>query len=378
MTVSMPDGWSVDEVNRWLAYHGESTKAMTAQRTSLESKLIPITAYVVIAAVECYRRHPELVVEIERAMTADDIGAAGRRPGTQVDSVHIWSQANIFLLGRQILMMMGMLRPDEAPERCAVVLDFWKRASAAFRADGYHQAFDGGLRVTPYLPEVIEQLDAGAVPVTGDAWASVKRLNALLTTYLFLLYFDTRSGYQDTGPYELPGGGVLLVRDFVKMGPSDFWWSEDVAAGLPYTHLTMALVLDDVRLSVNDWGTSITEPADYLDRVSRFGLFTTDGGTLRPVALDEVDAIRSATKDAQTGLYRLVAKMSRKERIDAGAYVYFTFLRPFAEVAGVAGDLDWTVPRDSLDVYDVLSAFEGSNSPPDTGDLPYYWPFPAP
>ena len=38
--------------------------------------------------------------------------------------------------------------------------------------------------------------------------------------------------------------------------------------------------------------------------------------------------------------------MSRDEKIRCGAYVYFTFLRPFADVAGVADQLDWTVPRD--------------------------------
>ena len=40
-----------------------------------------------------------------------------------------------------------------------------------------------------------------------------------------------------------------------------------------------------------------------------------------------------------------------------GAYVYFTFLRPFAEAAGV--ELDWTVPRDSLDLYPFISMIEG-------------------
>ena len=38
--------------------------------------------------------------------------------------------------------------------------------------------------------------------------------------------------------------------------------------------------------------------------------------------------------------------MSREEKIRCGAYVYFSFLRPFAAVAGIADELDWTVPRD--------------------------------
>jgi hypothetical protein len=65
--------------------------------------------------------------------------------------------------------------------------------------------------------------------------------------------------------------------------------------------------------------------------------------------------------------------MTRPEKLDAGAYVYFTFLRPFAELAGIADDLDWTVPRDSLDVYEAIAAVE---EPPAITDesVPYYTP----
>jgi len=45
---------------------------------------------------------------------------------------------------------------------------------------------------------------------------SISRLNALLTSYLFLLWFDTRSGYQDTGPYELPDGRTLLNHTTIR------------------------------------------------------------------------------------------------------------------------------------------------------------------
>jgi hypothetical protein len=55
--------------------------------------------------------------------------------------------------------------------------------------------------------------------------------------------------------------------------------------------------------------------------------------------------------------------MERRDKINAGAYVYFTFLRPFAERAGI--DLDWTVPRDSLDLYPFLELIDGSLTPPD-------------
>ena len=372
----MPAGWDTAELNRWLDYHGTSTKAMTRLRTALESKLIPITAYVCISAVECYRRHPEMVLAIDAAMPAEEIGSRARSPGNQVDSVHIWSQANIFLLGRNLLCMLGRNTPDADPERTAIVLDFWKRVSLAFRGDGHHQAYDVGYSCAPYTSDVIAEIDAASAPVSDpDHWSAIKKMNAQLHSYQFLLYFDTRSGIVDTGPYDLGGGRSLLLRDYSKMGVSDFWWSTEIATAIPYGNLTAAFVLKDVDVDVNDWGTSVTRPENYLDHVERFGLFTTDNGKLEPVPLDRVPTIHDATKDAQKRLYRHIATMSRNERIDAGAYVYFTFLRPFAEVAGIADDLDWTTPRDSLDVYNMIAPFEGGGQGPEN-DGPYYVPFP--
>lgn len=371
----MPAGWDIAEVNRWLDYHGEAAEAMTRQRTSLESALVPVTAYIMISGVECYRRHPEMLLRIDEAMPAEDIGAAGRRPGNQIDSVHIWSQANIFLVGRQVLLLLGKITADHEPERCAIVLDFWKRAAAAFRADGDLQSFDGSHAVRRYDSDVLDALVGEAERPTNDRETAIRRLNATLTTYMFLLYFDTRAGYQDTGPYPLGDGRVLLVRDFSKMGGSDFPWSS-VVSGVPYRNLTAAFVLDGVEVEVNDWGTSITRPEDYLEHVAAFGLYTTDGGPLEQVPAAEYENIRSAFRDAQRRLYRHIASMSRRERVDAGAYVYFTFLRPFAEVAGIADELDWTVPKASGDVYDWILPYEGSGEPPG-GDMPYYWPVPS-
>jgi hypothetical protein len=165
----------------------------------------------------------------------------------------------------------------------------------------------------------------------------------------------------------------LLVRDYYQLGNSDFAWSS-VAAGVPYSNLTAALVLDGVDVHVNDWGTSLTHPEDYLDRLSAFALYTTDGPgrELRLVPAEDWDGLAAAVRKAQADHYRQVAAMSRSQKIDAGAYVYFSFLRPFAEVAGVAGDLDWTVPRDTVGpLYDALEPFTGEGGSM-AEDGPYY------
>ena len=110
-----------------------------------------------------------------------------------------------------------------------------------------------------------------------------------------------------------------------------------------------------------------------------FSLFTTDtpDGSLRPVPLDELDAVVAEVRTAQARLYRDVAAMSRREKITCGAYVYFTFLRPFAQAAGA--ELDWTVPKATAGpVFDMLEPVEGTNAGADPDEPAYYAPFPDP
>ena len=355
-----------------LRYHGEIAHGLTVQRTALESALIPVTAYILISGVECYRRHPELMTEIAAAVPPEQLGARGRQLGNQIDTVHLWSIANIYLVGRSVLAGGGLLDFDADVARTATVFDFWKRAAAAFRADGTLQAADAGGRVTPYADDA-DELIAGCTPVRDDEQrARLSRLNALLTSYLFLLYFDTRAGYQDSGPYPLPDGRVLLLRSFNRFGPSDFPWSHAVASDLPYSTVVAAFVLEGVEFHVTDFGTAVTEPADYLDRLVAFGLFDPASGSPVPIAEADALALGDAVKRAQRLLYRQIAGMSRHEKIDAGAYVYFSFLRPFAEAAGVADRLDWTVPRDSVDLYPLLELFE--STPEITSDASVYYP----
>lgn len=381
----MPDARTVEEAvataNRLIDYHGPISKQLTGERTSLESALIPVTAYIVVACAEAYLRYPELMRQIDAAMPAEEIGRRARRPGCQVDTCYLWSIANFFLLGRKIMAMIDPAADD--PEATATVLDFWERAALAYRGDdGTRQAWDDGT-ARPYDEATIARLLAGVTPIADDEHrASVQRFSATLVNHLFLLYFDTRAGYGDTGPYEVPGepGRTVIVRDLYRLGHGDFPWSE-VAKDVPYHHLTAALVLDGVSSTITDFGTSNHTPEDYLDHLVGFGLFTTDGlppGELRLVPPEEYDGILAAVRRAQAQHYRAIAGMERDEKIRAGAYVYFTFLRPFAEEAGIADQLDWSVPRDLPEpIYELMSAMEGDNGGvPDEGA--YYDRFPTP
>ncbi len=370
---------AVATANRLINYHAPISKALTLERTSLESALIPVTAYIVVACAEAFMRYPEMMRQIDAAMPAEEIGRRARRPGCQVDTCYLWSISNFFLLGRKIMAMLDPTTDD--PADTATVLDFWERAALAYRGDGSRQAWDTGAS-TPYPPEIVTALLDGVAPIDDeDHRAQVKRFSATLVNHLFLLYFDTRAGYGDTGPFEVPGhpNRALLVRDFYRLAESDFAWST-VAKDVPYHHLTAAMVLEGVTSTFTDFGTSNHTPEDYLDHLVGFALYTTDGmepGELRLVPEAEYDGIVAAVRGAQSQHYRNIAAMSRDEKIRAGAYVYFSFLRPFAEVAGVADQLDWTVPRDLPEpAYEFMSAMQGENAQVEE-DGPYYEPYPT-
>ena len=377
----MPDAIDPD-VARWranelIAYHGPISLELTRQRTSYTSQLIPVTAYILVSCCEAFLRYPDLMRRIDAARPAEQIGLVGHRPGTEINSVHLWSIANFWLLGRKI--MVGLDPSLDDPIAAHTVLDFWERAALAYRGDGTRQAWDTST-CRPYGLDVVDQLMAGVTPVDDpEQRRRLSRFNATLVNHLFLMWFDTRSGIADTGPYELGDGRVLLVRDFAKLARSDFWWS-DVAAEVPYPQLTAALVLDGVEVQATDFGSCNTTPEDYLERLVGYGLFTTDepGGDLRGVALDEVDDLAATVRRVQAQHYRNVAAMDRDAMIRCGAYVYFSFLRPFAVAAGVADELDWEVPRAIPDpLYDLLSQVNGEDVPFDP-DAEYYEPIPSP
>ena len=364
--------------NERIGYIGPIAQRLTDERTSLESKIIPVSAYIVTACIESFLRYPEMMRAIDAVVPAEQIGARARRPGCRVNTVHLWSIANFFLIGRQVY---EQLDPAQAHDLDAThtVLDFWERATLGFRADGTRHA-DDTATAAPYDRAIVDQLLAGTTPVDDPALRTrIRTLNATLVAYLFLLYFDTRVGHGDTGPYPLPDGRVLLVRDYYQMAESDFPWSA-VAKDVPYRNLTAALVLDGVTVDrVTDFGTTYTTPEDFLQNLAGFGLFTTDDlppGELRPVPLDEFEGIVAAVRTAQREHYRNIAAMTRDEKIRAGAYVYFSFLRPFAVEAGIEDTFDWTVPRDiPPPIYELVSAMEGDNAAT-AREGPYYSPLP--
>jgi len=357
-----------DRVNGWLEAINPVTRRLVAERTAYDSQLIPVTQYVTVSCIEAFLRYPDAVATITDAMAPEEIGAAARRPGCQADSVYLWGVANFPLIGRNVMSMVdpSLDAGADGLSRMHAVLDFWARTSRAYRGGDHLQAADVGDRVDVLSGDTVDALVAMATPVDAERRDRIRRANATLVNHLFLLYFDTRVGHADSGPYPLPDGRTAIVRDYHRLAESDLAWSS-VATGVPYSNLTAVLVLDaEVDLRVTDFGTTVSTPEDYLEHLVGFGVGTTDGSgpggrprldVPRPLSDDEFLRTATEAKKAQRRHYRDIVGMDRDERIACGVYVYFTFLRPFAELAGVADEIDWSCPRDTpADLYPLVTA----------------------
>ena len=240
----------IETANRLIAYHAPISKALTAGAHVARERADP-----------GHRLHRGGLRRVLPALPGDDgahrRGDAGRgdrspgsSPGCQVDPCYLWSIANFFLLGRKIMAMVDPQGDD--PARTATVLDFWERAALAYRGDGTRQAWDTGTSRIYDDATVAALLDGAAPIVDDDHRAAVKRFNATLVNHLFLLYFDTRAGYGDTGPYPVPGApGSVAARPRLLPARPRRLPVVRRGQGRPYHHLTAALVLEDVQSTLH-------------------------------------------------------------------------------------------------------------------------------
>ena len=72
--------------NERILYIGPIAQQLTEERTSLESRIIPVSAYVVTSCIEAFLRYPDLVRAIDAAMPAEEIGRRARR---QIGRAHV-------------------------------------------------------------------------------------------------------------------------------------------------------------------------------------------------------------------------------------------------------------------------------------------------
>ena len=343
------------ETNNLIQMFSDETYWLCVTRTTQESKLFPVPAYMMLSYANAFYRYPSLLRKIEGRMRAEEIGDRARNMGTKTNTLTMgWTLPGFYLLGREWLINMGLLRPQDAVEDIIYVMDFWKRIQLSYhRNDGHITNREFGHR-SQLLPErTLQVFEADLFPTEpGDALhVAANKFMATVSQYQFLSHCECRIGICNQGPYNFGEKRQLIVRDFMDLGEGDFPWLDGIAADVPYNNLTVPMAVKDTNFFLmDDWGSFESEPEFRADNIAGIGLYTSDplsDGHI-PVAMDNREKLTDTFNrlletfaQATQKLWQRIAGWSRAEMIDAGALVYFSIAKDLAHIAGVYEQSDW-------------------------------------
>jgi hypothetical protein len=334
------------EVNDLQRYHGWCLwDCLAARATEGESGLIPRQEYESVAFVQQWMRHPELYELITKEVGMDglyEIGAAARREiGTKVNLVHLLCIGS-FNIGRGICVGLGLDQPGDRAAEVHRCYEYMRGIYRGLWGGGEMFASMRGYSAPLLEGDWCERFQDECTPLRDpEVRRSFQHFSAVTELLGFLVHYDNRLGLGDTGPYPLPGGGFLIVRDHF-LHDNLYDWS-DVTEGLPHC-VTQAMIFEpdvEMELELTDLSTLFTKPANYLKHLSAMAVYARDSwdtpaAEVRLLSIDELQEIRERCEAASSQMYRRIAAMPRRTKVMNGAQVYHTdFIAPFARIAGL-------------------------------------------
>lgn len=343
------------ETNNLLQACGDETYWLCVTRTVQESKLFPVSSYMLLSYLNAFYRYPALLRKIEASMPAERIADRARYVGLRISTIGMgWCMIGFYLLGREMLINMGMLRPQDAAEDVIYVLDFWKRFQLSWHRNNGHITNQEAGHRGQILPEsTLQVFHSDLYPCApGDALhtAAVK-FTAAASQYGFLVACESRISLNNHGPYALGNGVEMIVRDFMELAEGDLPWLDGVAGEVPYSSLTMTTAVKDTHFYLmDDWGSFETKPEYKAENVCGVGLYTSDVLTEGrvPVGMGSAeeltatfDRLAETLRDATARLWKRFAGWSRDQMLDAGAFTYYAIIKDLAHIAGCYDPEDW-------------------------------------
>ncbi|MDQ0382968.1 hypothetical protein [Amycolatopsis thermophila] len=359
---------SLLETNNYLRTLSDTTYWLCITRTVQESKLFPMNPYMLLSYLNSFYRLPTLLREIDAATPAEELGDRAREVSLKVDTVNAaWGMPAFYLIGREMLMNWGLLRPGDAVEDVVDVLDFSRRFNLAYhRTDGHISNKEFGDR-SQFLPErTLQVFEADLHGVTpGDRLhTAATKLVAQLSQYAFLAHCECRIGLHNSGPYNFGEGRQLIVRDFFDLTEGDYPWLDGIATRLPVNNLTIPIVFKDTNFHLmDDWASFEAEPSYNAANIAAVGMYTSDALTdgYVPVGMDNADTLaetmeqyREILNEATADLWKRIATWTREQMIDAGALVYSSVAKDFAHLAGTYRQEDWLSLDDRVQRFKPL------------------------
>lgn len=349
------------EVNYYIYRMGAAFRRDLLVRSAFESEVFPTNQYICLSHIDQVFANPDRIRRVTQEMSPEQLGRLGRAPGQKASQIYVWLVGHEYLIGREMLYTLGELGPRDRLEDLELMLDFYTRAAAANRNDGAIQNSDVGGR-HPLLDDTqVASLVDDADSLQNGSGPAFRRSVAVLEAFQFLAHADARIGIADNGPYRLPDGRSVLVKDLFDMRRNEQPYFTAVRDRLPHNALTLALVYDTLDVEINDWSTAFPREQDgnLLDAASAAAVFAVaDNGEVCRVSLDEFADVAKQTRSAHRDLYRAVHELDRRERILQGALVYSRNVRPFAKRAGCDDAIDWNLTDEAVSLLPRFEADE--------------------
>ncbi|WP_437882768.1 hypothetical protein [Pseudomonas sp. LRF_L74] len=339
----------LNDLNNYLAWNIWDVLVMRA--TEGVSGMIPRQEYEILAFMNEFYRWPEIL-----RMTTDEVGAEGvmnigatarREIGIKVNAVHDWCIGAVgFGMGRCGLLALEAIKPQDFVEESNTILKFMQRVLWGKRQDGYLLNSQDRYRCAIHDADVIADLATQVewFEPGSDQHARFTQFNASAELLAFLDHFDNRLGLGDTGPYELPDGKLLIIRDLFTNEEIYHWSDACDAAGVPHAYSLLLVIdptllkLDEIR--VNDISTTFTRPKNYIEAIVGGAVFArekwnTPMADVYPIPIAELGKRLEGIQQATLGLYGKLARMSRRQLITNGMYTYYIdMILPHLRLAG--------------------------------------------
>ena len=148
----------------------------------------------------------------------------------------------------------------------------------------------------------------------------------------------------DTGPYELPDGRIMIIRDLFTNEEAFHWSDVCDYEDVPHCY-TLLLVIDPAKMNldeirVNDISTTFTRPKNYIEHIVGGAVlvrekWNTPMSEVYQVKIDDLGERLGKIQNATLNLYGKLSRMSRRQLITNGLYVYYIdMILPHLRLAG--------------------------------------------
>jgi hypothetical protein len=322
---------SLETLNGYLHDYGESVRHFfrEQQRSAMISPLFNLPGRLILGSYCYYENLRPLLLELLQHTTPEAIGSNMRKFGSRANSIHLNSLMLGYFNGREQLRLLGKQQDDL--EELILVLDFWARAASSYRSDGCRLP-DGADFTMPVLSKQdVEDLTAQLrVSWPEDLQNKIRRMMATLELYTFILNGEARIGVFHHGPYALSNGDVLVVKELIGLRENFFPWAQ-TGARPGCDAVARVMRLRGVQAKIVLMGSMTTVPSSYEENIVAQAILRVDGGEIRSVLPEEMDAITQAAAEAQLELYRRMIDWDDRYRVEYGAELYGCILNTFAQ-----------------------------------------------